>query len=418
MLITLLAAGSRGDTQPYIALGVALKHAGHAVRLATFQNYRSFVLQHGLDFYPIRGDISAAALSATGQAAMQAENPLKVALSFHKLKALADGLHQDFFAACAGSDAVIYHPGAAIGYFAARQMGIPAIFAPPFPMTPTRAFPALIFYNGPRLGRTYNYLTHKLFEQIMWAASGSSIRQFWKQTFGRPPADFGCPFPRQVARNAPTIISCSDTIFPRPPDWPEHIHNTGYWYLEDTAGWDPPADLLDFLNSGRPPVFVGFGSMGNPRLAGQTTQQVIRALDQAGQRGVLATGWSGLAKTGNLPKDIYILESAPHSWLFPRMAAVVHHGGAGTTAAGLQAGVPAVIVPHANDQFAWALRLYELGAAARPLPRKILSADGLAHAILQALSPETKEKAAIMGQKIRAERGAETAARIIQQCFE
>ena len=334
MVITILTTGTRGDTQPYIALGVALEKAGHHVRLAAFENYESFVKEYGLEYYPIKGDVSMVASSMSGKNAMQTDSPLKVLLSFNKLKSFIFDIQKDFFNACMGADCVVYHPGAAIGYFAAQYFNIPSIFAPPFPMTPTRDFPALIFYDAPRLGRGFNFATHKIFEQIMWFANSSVIKQFWKQEFGKAPANFSNPFGRQNTKKLPTIISCSSYVFPRPGDWSEYIYNPGYWFLDDAADWTPSADLLDFLQKGAPPVYIGFGSIGNPALAVQTTELAIDAIKRSGQRGILATGWSGMSKLDIVPENIFILESAPHSWLFPRMTVVVHHGGAGTTAAG------------------------------------------------------------------------------------
>jgi sterol 3beta-glucosyltransferase len=157
--------------------------------------------------------------------------------------------------------------------------------------------------------------------------------------------------------------------------------------------------------------------MGNPAAAEQTTRLVIEALQSAGQRGVLATGWSGMVKADITPTGIYMLESAPHAWLFPRMAAVVHHGGAGTTAAGLRAGAPAVIVPTSNDQFAWGRRLEELGAGVKPIPRKKLSAENLAEAIQCTLRGEMQATTKDLGRKIQSEHGAERAAEIILEAI-
>jgi sterol 3beta-glucosyltransferase len=418
MLITILTTGTRGDVQPYIALGLELKKAGQSVRIATFENYENFVTSHGLEFYPIKGDVSMAASGENGQDAMQADNPLKVLLSFNKLQSLVFDLQKDFFNACLGSDAIIYHPGAAVGYFAAQYLKIPSILASPFPMTPTRDYPALIFYDAPRLGRGFNLITHKIFEQIMWFASGSPVKQFWKQKFGKVPENFSSPFTRQNTKKNPTVISCSNYVFPRPKDWPEHVYSSGYWFLDDEADWKPSSDLLDFLQKGAPPVYIGFGSIGNPALAVQTTELAIEALKRSGQRGVLATGWSGMTKLENIPEDIFILESAPHTWLFPRMAAVVHHGGAGTTAAGLRAGVPSIVIPNGNDQFAWGRRVYELGVGPKPIPRKKLTAENLSAAILFALTKEIKDAAKDLGAKIQSENGAAATAQIIMDCLE
>jgi len=413
MLITILAGGSRGDTQPYIALGLALKNAGCMVRLATHENYESFVKGHGLDFFPIRGDVTTVATGELGREAAQADNPLKVLLSFNKLKALVFDLQQDFFNACEGSDAIVYHPGATIGYFAARQMNIPSIFASPFPMVPTRDFPSLLFYNAPRLGRTYNLMTHRIFEQIMWQTSSSPVKEFWKKKFGRAPNDFSSPYKKQITRTHPTVISCSNSVFPRPADWPENVHNTGYWFLDEEAGWTPPGELVRFLDNGEPPVYVGFGSLGGATEAEQTMKMIIEALKRSGQRGILATGWSGTINMDKPPDDIFILESAPHAWLFPRMKAVVHHGGAGTTAAGLRAGVPSIIIPHGNDTPAWGLRVYELSVGPKPVPRKKLNAENLSDAITSALTDKIIVKAKELGLKIQAEKGAEDAAQVI-----
>jgi sterol 3beta-glucosyltransferase len=417
MRITILAIGSRGDVQPYVALGVELKKAGAFVRIVTFENFGDFVTDHGLEFYPISGDVSKIASSDAVRSAMQADNPLKVLLSFNTLKTLAAQLQKDFFEACQGSDVIVYHPGPSIGYFIAQHLNVPSVLASPFPMTPTREYPSLIFYDMPHLGRSFNYLTHKIFEQIMWMASSGPIKQFWKEKFGHAPKDFASPFGRQTTLSHPTIVSCSEYVFPTPKDWPAHVHNTGYWFLDDDKVWTPPVDLLNFLNHGAPSVYVGFGSIGDRKAAEHTTRTVINALKISGQRGVLATGWNGMAKVDNLPEDVFILESAPHSWLFPRMAAVVHHGGAGTTAAGLRAGVPGVIVPFSNDQFAWGRRVYELGVGAKPIPRKKLTSANLAGAIQFILSDGVKDAAKELGRKIQSENGAERAARVVVECM-
>jgi sterol 3beta-glucosyltransferase len=336
---------------------------------------------------------------------------------FSPLKSFVFDLQKDFFHACIGSDAIVYHPGAPIGYFVAQYLKIPSILALPFPMTPTKAYPALIFYHTIRMGRGFNLMTHQIFEKIMWFASSSPIKQFWKKEFGHAPENFACPYPKQNTKINPTIVSCSNYVFPRPNDWSENVHNTGYWFLHDEADWRPSSDLLDFIQKGTPPVYVGFGSVVDPTLAIQTTELVIDALKRSGQRGILATGWIGMSKIDKIPEGILMLESAPHSWLFPRMAAVVHHGGAGTTAAGLRAGVPSIIIPYGNDQFAWGQRVYKLGVGSKPIPRKKLTAEKLSDAIHFVLTKEIQDAAEDLGIKIQSENGAETAANIITDCL-
>ncbi|MCX7748032.1 MAG: glycosyltransferase [Clostridia bacterium] len=419
MLITILTAGTRGDTQPFIALGLELKKAGYTVQIAASECFENFVTSYGLEFFPIKGDISKLASSDMAKKAMNADNPVKFFLSFNNriMKSLLVEMQKEFFNACIGSDVIIYHPGAPIGYFAAQHFKIPSILATPFPMTPTKEYPSLIFYDTARLGKAFNFLTHKIFEKGFWLALRSPVKEFWKREFGKIPKGFTCPFSKQKTKDLPTVISCSTHVFPRPNDWPEYVGSTGYWFLDNEVDWKPSTELIDFLKKGTPPVYVGFGSIGDPTLAAQTTELVIDALKRAGQRGILATGWSGMTKMNNIPDEILILESAPHAWLFPQMAAVVHHGGAGTTAAGLRAGVPSVIIPYGNDQFAWGRRVYELGVGSKPIPRKQLTREKLSDAIQYALGKEIKNAAKDLGTKIRNENGAEAAAKIIINCL-
>lgn len=412
MLVTILAMGSRGDVQPYVALGVALQKAGVRARIATLETFAPFVASYGLEYYAIQGDLADVMKSQVADNARHADNPLKFALSFNELKRLGLALQAGLWAACQDADLVVYHPGMALGYFAAQERGIPSVLAAPFPMAPTRAHPSLIFYEGPRLGGGYNLLTHKILQQVFWMTASGNLRDFWKREFGRLPENFGNPFPRQTSAACPTVISCSPHVFPQADDFPPHVHHTGFWFLDEEPGWKPPAALTDFLQRGPAPVYVGFGSIGDPRQAAQTARLVAQALQRAGQRGILASGWQG-GSDEPLPDTIFTLESAPHSWLFPRMAAVAHHGGAGTTAAGLRAGVPAVVIPHGLDQPAWARRAHELGVGAKPIPRKKLTAEKLAEAIQFVLKSEIREQARALGEKIRAENGAEKAAKII-----
>lgn len=412
MTIVLLAMGSRGDTQPYLALGQALKRTGQRVRIAAFENFASQVESAELGFFPIPGDVSAIAGDPAARAAMRADTPLRFFTSLRQLRSLVFDLQQHLWAACQGAEAVVYHPGAAIGFFAAREQGVPAVLATPFPMTPTRAYPALVFYRAPRLGPMANLLTHRLFEATLWSSSRAPLLRFWKQTFGGSPATVSNPLRRQRSAAAPTLVGCSEHVFPTPSDWPQHVHTTGYWFL-DREGWEMPADLAEFIEGGAPPVYVGFGGLGDPARAEGTTELVIEALQRSGRRGVLAGGWNTMARTESLPDSVHFIDSAPHSELFPRMAAVVHHGGAGTTAAALRAGVPSVVVPHGADQFAWGRRLHELGAAPPPIPRKRLTPDILARALTQASEPEMLRATNDLGEKVRRERGAARAAELI-----
>jgi UDP:flavonoid glycosyltransferase YjiC (YdhE family) len=215
----------------------------------------------------------------------------------------------------------------------------------------------------------------------------------------------------------PILYGFSPTVVPKPADWGERIHVTGYWFLERPSDWQPPADVADFIRSGPPPVYVGFGSMGNrdPR---EVTEIVLDALDRCRQRGVILTGWGGLSRA-DLPDNVFGIESMPFDWLFPRMSAVVHHGGAGTTSAGLRAGVPSVIVPFFADQPFWAERVCRLGVGPGPVHRKRLTAERLARAISIAVNDSRmRDRAGEIGERIRGEDGVAAAVHFIDRYLE
>ena len=211
--------------------------------------------------------------------------------------------------------------------------------------------------------------------------------------------------------HVPALNGWSRHVAPDPLDWPNAVRTMGYWFL-DRADWEPPADLETFLSAGPPPVYVGFGSMAGRRPE-RTTAAVLGALRQTGLRAVLASGWGGLRR-GDLPASVVLIDRVPHDWLFPRVAAVVHHGGAGTTAAGLRAGRPTVVCPFFGDQPFWGRRVHELGAGPAPTPQKRLTAERLAAALREATErPSIREAATTLGRQIRREDGiADTVAHI------
>jgi UDP:flavonoid glycosyltransferase YjiC (YdhE family) len=230
-----------------------------------------------------------------------------------------------------------------------------------------------------------------------------AVNQARQKVLGLPPLPFLGPPPRMF-RDQPALYGFSPRVLPRPRDWNANQVITGYWFLESPGSWQPSAALAEFLGAGPPPVVVGFGSMHDPH-AGELTGRVIEALTRARLRGVLLTGWGGLSN--KVRSDaIYVAESVPHDWLFPRAAAVVHHGGAGTTAAALRAGVPSIVVPFMADQPFWGSRIARLGVGPRPIPRRRMSALRLANALCAAtLDPEMRRRASELGEQIRAEDG-------------
>jgi UDP:flavonoid glycosyltransferase YjiC (YdhE family) len=265
-----------------------------------------------------------------------------------------------------------------------------------------------------RLPSFLNRFSHHLTRQIFWQGFRSADRLARRQVLQLQPAPLWGPYRSTYLQGMPTLYGFSPSVIPPPPDWGEDTHVTGYWFLDPDQGWQPNSGLLAFLESGPPPVYVGFGSMGN-RNPQATAALVARALDMSGQRAVLSSGWGGM-EVDDLPESVFLVGSVPHTWLFPRMASVVHHGGAGTTAAGLRAGVPSVVVPFFGDQPFWGRRVHELGAGPEPIPRRHLSAGRLARAIENAVSdPGMSQRAAELGARIRNEDGLARAAAVIGQ---
>jgi len=414
-MITILCSGTRGDVQPYIALAQALKKLGLPVRMACGRAFEGFVRSYGMDFYSIDIDHESAGVDPRMiKEAQKADNVLKMFASFRKMREYGIYMVEKYHDACLGSEAIIFHPGLSIGYFMAEKLGIPAILASPFPMHSTRLRPSVILYGKVKPSAIINRLSYLMLQGMLWMASESSLKPFWKNTYGRLPEHFSMPFERHTDARHPALVSCSNHIFARPADWNPHVHQTGYWVVEEPEEYQPDPELAAFLAHGEKPVYVGFGSMFDKADIEQVGGIILKALALAGKRGVLG-GMSGLKNT---PDSMITVENVPHTWLFPRMAAVCHHGGAGTSAAGFQAGVPSIIVPFALDQFAWAQRSHDLGIGSKPLPFKKLDAGRLAEAIQFASTPEICAKAKAAGKLIATEHGARDCASAVARAME
>jgi UDP:flavonoid glycosyltransferase YjiC (YdhE family) len=351
MHITLPAAGSRGDVQPFIVLGLALREAGYAVRMATPTNFKTWVLEQGFEYYPLMGDL---------QALLNMEAGLK-------------------WEACQGTDVII--TDVRISCFAVsivEKLHIPLIQIALQPLARTGDFPNILcpeiphWFPGRRL---YNQMSQTFIEQMIWLIYGAYINDFRENIMDLPRVG-GQEYIKRIYQH-PRLNCFSKYVVPRPADWSSHHHITGYLFYDPV--WQPSCDLVDFIGAGTPPVYIGFGSMFG-RDPERFTNIIIDALSQNQQRGVLLTGWGGIKAT-SVPENILVIDSASHSWLFPRMAAIVHHGGAGTTAAALRAGVPSITVPFFADQPFWGEQVARLNAGTQPIPFKRLTASRLADAL-------------------------------------
>jgi sterol 3beta-glucosyltransferase len=427
MHITVLAAGTRGDVQPYVALGAGLQRAGHQVRVPAPELFRRLITESGLDFEPIRLELNGVEIQSPQEllrlpevhAAMQGGKGMNLfgLLAFARFikRHMADYVAAYFDACWACSedaDLLIASTVSSGGPDFAEKLGIPCISAAIQPLTPTRAFPSpLLAPRDVRLNNAANRLTYHMLRMFSWLMQGKPTNN-WRREMGLAPHS-GSSYWRRIQAQT-TVYGFSPSVLPAPVDWPPNHHVTGYWFLDEPSGWQPPADLVRFLESGPPPVCVGFGSMpgGDPE---QMAGVVLEALRLTEQRGVLLSGWGELGSGISMPETVYSLEAIPHSWLFPRVGAVVHHGGMGTTAAVLRAGVPTVAVPSGSDQAFWAKRVEQLEVGVHCAALSELTADQLATALHKVTTDTTlRQRAAVLGEKIRAEHGVERAVAVIQ----
>jgi sterol 3beta-glucosyltransferase len=417
MRVTINAFGTRGDVQPYIALGKGLQVAGHEVRITTHRIFEGFVCEHGLDFAPMEGDPKEVLLSQA--IADLGSNPVRVNRWLaENFRPVMDRVFQATLEAAQGADVLLNSALSFAGWHVAEKLGIPAIASYLQPVTPTRSFHGMSSPIPPAwlpFKRVYNLLSTKLANQSFFAMTRPLTNACRVEVLGLPPLKAAYYWGIDWASAPVSILyGYSPSVIPKPPDWGEDQHITGYWFLEEAQNYQSPVELRAFLDAGPPPVYVGFGSMIDHERE-EITRLIVEALKQTGQRAILLGGWSDLGSL-ELPDSILRIDNVPHDWLFPRMAAVVHHGGAGTTAAGLRAGIPAVIVPFTADQPFWAWRVHELGVGPKWVLRKKLTAEKLAASIDQAVHDQAMaQRARELGRKIRAEDGLGNAVRLVEK---
>jgi sterol 3beta-glucosyltransferase len=297
------------------------------------------------------------------------------------------------------------------GHALAREMNVPDLSIQFFPaFAPTGEFPAPGFPQLP-LGKLYNRLSHHLLKQIYWYGGHVGYDSLKKQSPDFP-QQITWPFLASQRRMTPRVYAFSPTVIPRPPDWGEGIHITGYWWLDRPPAWQPPRQLLDFLQAGPPPVCISFGSMVS-RDAERVYRVVLAALAKSGQRGLILSGWQGWEAL-RVPPEVLVTGAVPHEWLLPRMAANIHHGGAGVTGAVLRAGMPSLVIPFGADQPFWAQRVARLGVGPAPIAYNRLMVENLMAAIGQLLqNVEMRRRAVEIGQQIQSEDGLGFALEII-----
>ncbi|MGA4843924.1 glycosyltransferase [Streptomyces sp. G45] len=393
-----MTAGSRGDVAPFTGLGAALVRAGYDVTLVTHAMFDSLTDGSGVRFHALPVDPRAESHSARGQALHRSSSGAGKLLRVAGLaKAVAGELTDGLLKAAEDSDVLVVAGSLTpLGATLAEGLGLPSLGAHLQPVHPTRVF-APPMTGSRSLGPLGNRAAGRAVDAAIAYIFTDAVRDL-RARLGLPPRTLAAARRDRERAHWPVLHGFSPTIVPRPHDWRPGLDVVGYWWPHETGRL--PAYVEEFLDAGAPPVFVGLGSATVPhpeRLSGQ----VVRALRAAGLRGVIQRGWAGLDASGD---DLLTVDDVPHGLLFPRMAAVVHHAGAGTTAAGLRAGVPAVPVPIQFDEAFWASRLVALGAAPRTLPLRSLTGGALAAALVRATGdPGYRARARALADRLAAE---------------
>jgi len=416
--IAILIVGSRGDIQPFLPIAQRLRDDGHRVRIATHEVFREFVESHKVEFFPLAGDprelmeymvMTGGRLIPLRPRQLLEQVPRKRQVMAEILTSTwaactePDPGHRD--AAPFVADAVIANPPSQGHIHVAEALHAPLQIMFTMPWSPTRSFPHpfthMISQAHPGLR---NRLSFEAFDLLTWLGIADLVNDFREKTLGLERVHLGQHGASLVHElEVPHAYLWSPCILNKPEDWGPHIDITGFVFLDEASHFEPPPALQEFLASGDPPVYVGFGSCPSPDPAALTAT-LFDGLARAGVRGLVARGWAKLGGE-SAPAHVHLVDEIPHDWLFPRCAAACHHGGAGTTAASLRSGLPTIIVPFFGDQYFWGRIVSEAGAGPTPVPIGSLTAETLAEAIRFALGPGVRQHAHELSQKVKAQQG-------------
>ncbi|NMA96561.1 MAG: glycosyltransferase family 1 protein [Phyllobacteriaceae bacterium] len=408
--VAIATIGTSGDVRPYVALAVELKKRGYDVVLGTNSDFEGLVTSHGIEFHNLGTKIQEWLQESRFDNAISQ-------MKFHHFpqllragQELVEKAARNSWVMAQGADAIVVNINTSFGIDIAEALNIPVIMTAMQPLNPTREFPVSA-YEVPDLGPTFNKLSY-IAMNIQQAYFDFPRDRVRKELMGLAPRKRGGLFKDSLGNNLPTLYNFSSIVSPRPRDWPQTAVVTGFWFLDDQSDWTPPEDLQKFLNEGPAPVYIGFGSM--PFGAERNTEILREALEIWGGRAIVSRGWGGI-NTADLPDTVFAIGEAPHDKLFPLCAAVVHHGGAGTTSTGLRAGKPTFTVPQAYDQRYWGRRVRALGCGPAPVRLRSLTPDVLANVLRElTTNPTMAANAKAVGKALCEENGLETAVNFIE----
>ncbi|KAI2881618.1 CAZyme family GT1 [Aspergillus niger] len=416
--IVIQIVGSRGDVQPFIALGTELQKFGHRVRIATHDVFSDFVTQGGLEFYPIGGDPAELMAFMVKNPGLIPQISSLRAGEVQKKRAMVNEMLHGCWKSCIEddpvtkipftADAIIANPPSFAHVHCAQALSIPVHLMFTMPWTSTKAFPhPLANLSSSEMNpNVANWVSYGVVEWLTWQGLGDVVNR-WRASIDLEPVPTAEGPRLAETLKIPFTYCWSPALIPRPRDWPANIDVCGFFF-RDPPSYEPPLELKEFLESGTTPIYIGFGSIviDDPQ---KLTEIILEAIARTGVRAIISRGWS---KLGGVPSsNTYYIDDCPHEWLFRHVAAVVHHGGAGTTACGLANGRPTTIVPFFGDQPFWGSMVARSGAGPRPIPYASLNAENLAEVIAFSLRPTTAESARGIALKMQHESGVAAAVR-------
>lgn len=426
MRVLLATLGSRGDVEPFLALAIALREAGHEPILCASRRFAEWIKSYGVAYQPMDDGFVTLLESLEGRAGLErATGALGMLRTIWRLapqiKPLQVQVQRDLWAAALGCqpEALVFHAKLVGAPDVAAALGIPSALLMLVPMlqpTASRACPVFPPWFA-SLGRWTGHRAGYRLARGLARRFGGGPAIAWRREMGWANRPDGLDLLHDVnGRPILMLHAHSEALLPRPNDWPAHAKVSGFLRLPAQVDWQAPPALLEFLAAGPAPIYVGFGSMAG-RDPQRCAREVLEALRLAGLRGVIGRGWGGLQPAG-LPSTVFSLENAPHDWLFPRMAAVVHHGGAGTTAAGLLAGRPSLACPFFGDQPFWGQLLHEKCVGPAPIPQRQLNAQRLATALSALVEQSAYQDAARqIAQQMAEEDGGRRAVAQLEQSW-
>ncbi|KAM7526641.1 hypothetical protein LguiA_016543 [Lonicera macranthoides] len=404
--IVMLIVGTRGDVQPFVAIGKCLQGYGHRVRLATHSNFKEFVLGAGLEFFPLGGDPKVLAGYMVKNKGFLPSGASEIHIQRGQIKDIIFSL----LPACIDPDpdtnvsfkpdAIIANPPAYGHTHVAEALKIPLHIFFTMPWTPTSEFPHPLSRVKQQVGYRLSY---QIVDALIWLGIRDVINDFRKKKLKLRPVTY-LSGSYSSPPDVPYGYIWSPHLVPKPKDWGSNIDVAGFCFLDLASNYVPQDTLVEWLKHGKQPVYIGFGSLPVQEPE-KLTQIIVQALEMTGQRGIINKGWGGLGNMAESKDFVYLLDNVPHDWLFVRCAAVVHHGGAGTTAAGLKAACPTTVVPFFGDQPFWGDRVHARGVGPAPIPIDEFSLEKLVAAIEYMLDPEVKGRAVELAKAMENEDG-------------